>query len=334
MSSLQVLMPVFNASETLAEALDSLLVQTHRDFRLLIADDASTDDSVAVVKRYMRKDDRIDLIEAERNCGIIETRNSLFKAADAPIVALMDADDICLPHRLQRQWSFLQKNPRIAAVGSGVQHFGAIDSVYIPPGNHNKIMTAMTLGCAVLNPSVMLRRDKLLEHNIFCDPNYRGAADYDMWLRLGKVERLANLEEVLLKYRNHSAQESSANLYRQRARHIDIVQRELAEVGIEAPKIALRALIWPRHLPDGLNIVEAGELVDNVMLKYVAARELSFEVDVDELYTAWDFRFRGICRRNGLRGLACYLKTRGLTAMTRGKHYGASFVWDCLTRTQ
>ena len=88
------------------------------------------------------------------------------------------------------------------------------------------------------------------------------------------------------------------------------------------------------HVPEGLNIVEAGELVDNVVLKYVAATGLSFEVDVDELYTAWDFRFRGICRRNGLRGLACYLKTRGLTAMTRGKHYGASFVWDCLTRTQ
>lgn len=334
MTSLQVLMPVFNAGETLAETLDSLLAQTHRDFRLLIADDASTDDSLAIINRYMRKDDRIDLIKAERNRGIIETRNLLFEAADAPIVALMDADDICLPHRLEKQWMFLYRNSQIAAVGSGVQHFGEINNVYIPPGEHNKIMTAMTLGCAVLNPSVMVRRDKLFEHGIFCDPRFRGAADYDMWLRLGKVEQLANLQEVLLKYRNHSAQESSANLDRQRARHIDIVQRELAEVGIKASEIALSALIWPRHLPDGLNILEAGELVDNVMLKYAAATGLPFEVDVNELYTAWDFRFRGICRRNGLRGLACYLKARGLTAMTHGKHYGATFVWDCLTRTE
>ena len=133
MTSLQVLMPVFIAGETLAETLDSLLAQTHRDFRLLIADDASTDDSLAIINRYMRKDDRIDLIKAERNRGIIETRNLLFEAADAPIVALMDADDICLPHRLQRQWSFLQINPHIAAVGSGVQHFGEINSVYIFP---------------------------------------------------------------------------------------------------------------------------------------------------------------------------------------------------------
>lgn len=330
---MQVLLPVHNAGAFLDESIPSILAQTLEDFELLIIDDASIDNSRAIIQRYAEQDSRIRLIENQTNQGIIETRNQLFRLAEADYLALMDADDICHPQRLAKQRQFLQDNEPVAAVGCAIEHFGDRDGCYFPPRQHEQIMAGLTFGNAMLNPGVTVRREALRRHGIECDAHYRGAADYDMWLRLGKVERLANLPEVLFRYRNHAVQESSANQLRQQGAHLRIVQRELALLDIEARDEWLRPLFWPLQYWQSADLKAIGRLVSQVLWASRDGHSWWCQVDPQELFRMWDFNYRGLCRRHGFPGLISYLGSRGLRSMARGKNCGLNFALDCFMRT-
>ncbi len=109
MPELSVVMPVYNASRFLKEAIESILQQTFTDFEFIIIDDCSTDNSVAIIKSY--KDDRIQLYFNDKNSGISYTLNKGIKLANAEWIARMDSDDISYPERLQKQHDFILQHP-------------------------------------------------------------------------------------------------------------------------------------------------------------------------------------------------------------------------------
>lgn len=123
MARISVLMGIYNCASTLGEALDSLYAQTYQDFKIILCDDGSTDDTYAVAKQYADEHDNIVLIRNERNMGLNYTLNHCLEHADTEYCARMDGDDISLPTRFEKEINFLDEHPEYAIVSCPMIYF-------------------------------------------------------------------------------------------------------------------------------------------------------------------------------------------------------------------
>jgi glycosyltransferase involved in cell wall biosynthesis len=235
---ISVCMPVYNAERYVAQAVESILDQTFGDFEFLILDDASTDGSIEILRRYAARDPRIRLT-SRPNRGVARTLNELVDQARGEFLARMDADDLALPERFARQVAYLRTHPECVLVGSRVR---LID----PEGDHltdwcrlqeHEEIEAILLGgersTQISHPSVMMRRDAVLAVG-----KYRPFAleDVDLFLRLAERGRIVNLPEVLLQYRIHANNVSKTASYHSK------IAREFVEIVRDARR--------RRNLPD------------------------------------------------------------------------------------
>lgn len=216
-----VLLPVYNASRFLREAVDSILRQTYRDFELLAIDDGSTDQSLATLESY--RDPRLRILRNDRNRGLIYSLNRGLAEARGVYVARMDADDISQPTRLEQQAAFLDSHPKVAVVGSNVEDMdeaGRTVSVSHIPCSNEEIQHKLLRRCCMNHPSVMFRRQQVVDLG-----GYREAhaltEDYDLWLRVSERHELANLSDRLLRYRIHASQ----TCFRNQTKQYEMTQR-------------------------------------------------------------------------------------------------------------
>ena len=206
--TVSVMMPVYNASAFVRDAIEGLRAQTWTDFELLVLDDGSTDDSGAIVDHVARADTRIRVIHRE-NRGIAKTRNELLHLARGEFVAVNDADDISLPTRLERQVQYLRAHPNCVAVGSRMRFIdprGKEVCEYFTQTSHAEIekVHLAGLGSAMGHSSVMMRREAALRVGGYRE-EFPVAEDLDLWLRLAEIGELANLPDVLVTYQLHEA---------------------------------------------------------------------------------------------------------------------------------
>lgn len=320
---LQVLLPVYNAEEFLAETLDSILNQSYSNFELIILDDASNDGSTQILSSYIHQDPRIRLIVNDRNQGILACRNALLDIASAEFVAFADADDVYHPERLEKQIKFLKLNSEIIVVGCSFSFMGELSGTVRLPIEHHVIMNQMTLINVIPNPAVMLRLKPFNELAIRCDSNFKGAADYLMWKQVGSLGKLANLPDVLFKYRVHPEQESSSNKLRQEDAHIRILKNELIKYRNNISTDTLKAMIWPAKYASKHKV--------NVMAKEVDLFicELQKKSNCEGIAFFWDIRLRSLCRHNGGKGFFAYVRSRGLKELMKGHHLGLNFALAC-----
>ncbi|KMS54754.1 glycosyl transferase [Novosphingobium barchaimii LL02] len=211
--AISVAMSVYNGERFLAPAIESVLAQDFSDFEFLIVDDGSTDSSAQIIRSYAQQDTRIRPTLRE-NRGLVASLNEMIGSARAPIIARMDADDICQPQRFGKQIAFLAQHPDYGVVGTWTEDIGADGRPYHVTGKehpetHEAFLTAIENGWPLLcHPAAMLRREVVLSvggyHGAF-----RHCEDYDLWLRLASVTRLASIPERLLRYRHYDDQVSS-----------------------------------------------------------------------------------------------------------------------------
>lgn len=203
-----VVMAVFNGAEYIRESLHSILNQTFQDFELIIVDDASTDNTVNVIKEY--KDDRIVLICNDENMKLPKSLNKGIKFARGKYIIRMDADDICMPNRFAKQVSFMEKHPDIAA--SSGNYYTIDDRGKIKRKFGLKIrswrLTGKMLNRYVLIPSPLVHpaaiiRKKIFDEGILYNEDYTSAQDYELWLNIHRFYKLGNIPDVILKYRIH-----------------------------------------------------------------------------------------------------------------------------------
>ena len=114
---ISVLMPVYNSEKYVAEAIESILCQTYKDFEFIIINDASTDSSLKIIAKYAKQDKRIKLINNKKNVKISASLNKGLSIAKGKYIARMDSDDISLPSRFELQTKFLADNPAVGIVG-------------------------------------------------------------------------------------------------------------------------------------------------------------------------------------------------------------------------
>jgi glycosyltransferase involved in cell wall biosynthesis len=195
-------MPVYNGEKYLRSAIESILSQTYRDFVLLIIDDGSTDSSLQISRSF--DDPRIVIERNGRNLGLIRTLNKGLDLTRTEFVARMDCDDWAFPRRLERQVTFLDRNPDVGLCGSHYEIFaGERREVIKAPETHDEIFYGMLFDNMLLHSSVLARTEFLNRYRLRYDEGYQHLEDYELWVRAIRLTRLANVPEVLLQYRSH-----------------------------------------------------------------------------------------------------------------------------------
>src|SRR3989338_5797169 len=242
-----VLMTVYNGASYVAEAVESVLRQTFTDFELLVIDDASTDDSMARLRRYT--DSRLRLLGNDRNQGQAWSLNRGLVAARAPYVARLDQDDICLPERLERQVAVLDKEPAVTVVGTlmcGIDQRGRRQVLLGRTlRNYGSFVGSLLLGpCPVCHPSVMFRRDVVAELGSY-DPSFSPAEDVELWTRLALARHNAYvIPQPLMLYRVHEGQQSVTKATTQR-QNIRRAQQKMIEPFCPAEALQdVARLLW------------------------------------------------------------------------------------------
>jgi glycosyltransferase involved in cell wall biosynthesis len=213
MPQLSVIMPVYNAAMYLREAIDSVLNQTFTDFEFFIIDDASTDDSVTLIKSYT--DNRIILIQKPINTGYTDSLNSTIPLCKGKYIARMDADDVCVAERFLVQYNYLEANANVLVLGTNYDIIGNPNLVPNVPINGNEVKLFALTQSPVAHPSVMMRTLIFTQHKLTYNKAFEPAEDYDLWARVLELGAIENLPQVLLHYRIHASQVSQTQNVKQ-----------------------------------------------------------------------------------------------------------------------
>ena len=199
-----VVMSAYNCEKFLVESLDSLLQQSFSNFELILFDDGSNDNTRNIITEYAGKDIRIIPVFNDQNMGLTANLNRGIKLSKGTYIARMDADDISLPERFEKQIRFLDNHPDIDLLGTGsidIDEFGNETQLRTVPEKHKEIINLLPKANPMTHSSVMFRKISFEKIN-FYNESYRTTQDYEMWFRAaGSGLKFHNLTEVLLKYR-------------------------------------------------------------------------------------------------------------------------------------
>ncbi len=204
---ISVILPVYNAEKYLTEALESLRYQTYSHFEVIAIDDASSDGSYKILQKYSRLDPRFRIFHHQINQKIAKTLNFGLTKAKGQYIARMDADDVCLPSRFQKQLKYLLSHPGVVIVGGQcltTDKDNKLTGQKTFPTNHIDIHDRMYTANPIQHPSVMINRSLLPETFSWYNPTLPPAEDLDLYFRLGKYGLYANLKSFVLIYRQHS----------------------------------------------------------------------------------------------------------------------------------
>ena len=224
-----VVMAVFNGERFVREAIESLQAQTLDGYELIVIDDGSTDATPRIVAALAVEDDRIRL-HSQTNTGYPEALNVGLRLARGEHVAILDADDLAEPGRLERHLAYLDDHPEVGVVGGSlllVTVDGRPFYLATYPATAEEVRKALETDCPMGHTATLARRAILEEVG-----GYRSAIplaeDYDLWLRISERYPIVNLPDIVGRYRMHGANESHADI-RRGAESIVRAQADAAE---------------------------------------------------------------------------------------------------------
>jgi glycosyltransferase involved in cell wall biosynthesis len=222
----------------LEEAIDSIERQSYTEWECIAIDDRSTDRSIDLLRAWDQRDTRVRVFQGDGK-GIVAALNLAASYAKGAFFARMDADDICHPQRFAKQLAFFENNPNCVALGSRIlwidpkgRVLGGSDKQLQDEGIRRELRQGN--GGAITHPSLMMPR-LAFERVGGYRPEYRHVEDFDLYWRLSQIGSLANLPEVLLKYRQHF---NSVNHQKHR-RQIELKAKVLAEFERETSSVGL-----------------------------------------------------------------------------------------------
>ncbi|MDX6188203.1 glycosyltransferase family A protein [Flavobacterium sp. Fl-318] len=257
---ISVIMPVYNAGNFLAESIESILKQTFTNFELIILNDKSTDNSLEVISNYQRNDSRIIIINKDINVGPANLRNEGLKIAKGDFIALMDADDIALPTRFEKQIAVLKNNPEIGVCGTWFTFFGSKKNKLIKHSEKpDAIKISFLHSCVIGNPTVMLRKTAL--NNAQFENEYVPVEDYDLWSRLSAKTAFYNIPESLLDYRQHDNNISKTKIDNVNRSVRKVKINQLSQFGIESSDPKIDSYLNAVSLKKGLSSEEILQVI-------------------------------------------------------------------------
>jgi len=203
-----VLMPVRNGERFLSAAVESVLSQSLSDLELVIVDDGSTDSTPSLLKRLAAVDPRVVVHRREPGRNVAQVLNLAATLSQAPLLARLDADDLALPNRLERQAEYLAAHPEVALLGgqaSMIDERGREFGTAAYPLEDGELREALRAGNPFVHSTVTMRREAFEAVGGYRE-NFDHGEDIDLWLRLADGYRVANLPEPVAAYRIHGTQ--------------------------------------------------------------------------------------------------------------------------------
>lgn len=264
---ISVVLPVYNEVKFIGECIESILNQTCRDFELIIINDASTDGSVEIINNF--PDPRIVLIHNNNNLGIARSLNRGFKKAKGKFIARIDANDVAVKDRLEKQKKYLVKNPVCAAVFSPVliidEDGNSLEHIQGRYRQHNLIQTHLFYKNCLFHTAVMMRKSNLPDIP-YDETNF--AEDYNLWVDLLRNWELHIIDEILMKVRN-----------------LPEGLRYQPECEISAEQVRLKQLEWLHIYPSKMELnIHLGLVSKNKEIDPIYVKEkLEW---LDKIYTA------------------------------------------------
>lgn len=242
---ISVIIPCYNAENYVEEAVRSIMSQTYKNLEIICINDCSTDNTVSILGLLAEEDSRVVVYKNDKNLKVSKTFNKGLQCAKGLYIARMDADDIALPNRLERQINFLLKNSKVDVVGSNIQSIdakGNRNNYHSKvPLEHDEIIEKLYYKCCMMNPSILAKKSFFLDLGGYRDIDF--GEDYDLWIRStlsGKI--LHNLEDILLLYRSH---DNNLTNKAYSSKHAIIIQRFLFEhmLASRKPKFILGIIV-------------------------------------------------------------------------------------------
>ena len=199
---ISIVLPVYNGASKLSDALDSISLQTFRNWELLVVNEYGSDDgSVDIIREHAAKDKRIKLIQNTQRLGLADSLNLGIRESAGEYIARMDADDLSMPERFRKQIEFLDANPRVGICGTWQRHFAETGEwVHRPPGKPEQSAANLLFYCDLCHSTIMMRKSVLLENDLYYNGKF-AAEDYELWTRALLVTKIANVPEELGHYR-------------------------------------------------------------------------------------------------------------------------------------
>jgi glycosyltransferase involved in cell wall biosynthesis len=224
------IVPIYNGERFLAQALDSALAQTMRDLEIVVVNDGSTDASAAIAERYAAENPGIVRVIHQPNQGLCHARNTALAAARGTFFALLDADDVWLPHHLAECIAEFARHPDVVLVHADIER---IDTDGRSLGRNTRLWDKLDTDAFhtlylrhehVCCPTAVFRRDMVERVGPF-DPQFNrlGCEDRDLWLRIAAVGRISFIDNLHARYRLHGANMSTnyAKMLQARLRLVD-----------------------------------------------------------------------------------------------------------------
>ena len=247
MPKVSVIIPAYNVEKYIGETLDSVLTQTYSDFEVVVVDDGSQDQTASIIKQYQTKyPKKIRLIQKE-NGGPSKARNVGIKASTGEYIAFIDADDLWLPGKLEKQVGYFEKQPsQVGLVYTNAKKFDE-QGIWTLPKRYRKkraygwIYKDLLRQNMIPNQSVIVRK-RCFEEVGFFEEFLDIIEDHDMWIRIAMKYEIAFLEETLSLYREHSQGRSKGD-EKTMNREIGVMEKHLkiASGNIEFEDIIKRA---------------------------------------------------------------------------------------------
>jgi glycosyltransferase involved in cell wall biosynthesis len=202
--AISVLIPVRNGERYLDATLASVAAQTFDSFEIIAVDNGSTDGTGEILAEWSRREPRLRAYRSSRP-SLHESLNRAASLARAPLIARLDADDLSLPQRLALQYEAMRKQPTIGLLGSAgdiIDRKGRRIGAIRPPLHDQELRSSLPTSCGFIHSAVIMRREAFLRAGGYrCGLNL--SEDYDLWLRMAGVTRMANLPDTLVQYRLH-----------------------------------------------------------------------------------------------------------------------------------
>jgi len=252
-----VFIPTYNAAAHIGQAIESVVTQTYRDFELLLIDDGSGDATREIAAAWAARDPRIQVVSRE-NRGRPATRNEGFDRARGRFLAVLDADDLCAPRRLEFQVAFMEAHPDVALCGSRTIHFQNVAEIAHAapslsilrkhPVDPAGVRASQLFECAVRQSTAMFRMDTVRARGYRYNPEYPVAEDFELFNRIVADGPVTNLPEVLVYYRRHEHQSTHLQATQVQVRMANAARETWSSYGVATASIEDQAKLMRPEL--------------------------------------------------------------------------------------
>lgn len=326
-------MPVYNAEKYVKQAIQSILDQSYTHFELHIINDGSTDGSVDIIKSFT--DERIHLVENGTNLGLITTLNKGFDLSRGKYIARMDADDMAMPNRLKKQVEFLDENPEVGLYGSAYADLinSELGKKTVFLSDHDSLKSILFFNSCMAHPTVMLRTEVIKKNELYYNPEFKHAEDYEFWVRLVEKTKFSNSPKVLLQYRIHDKQISSTEKAAQQvvAAHVRLFMIEKLGIKPNENELYIHNSIGNKLVLKGFDRVQQTE---QWIIKLIEANSKTHTVKELQFNSYLALVFQDVCANSSVGFKAYRFYNRSVLAQYGKQGFAFKFklFFKCLLR--